>query len=101
MASTNPGRRRSDELRIVDVITRLIFDPNAVLLPSEQVILQVLAEQLDVPETDRRTLCEQLRSMSASEMIRHVESASQSLHVLTRLSAQARSSRSTPPLRSR
>jgi len=63
-----------DEMSIVDVLTKLIFDAESELDESESLIVSMLGQvdssMVDVP---RREISECLRAMAVDEMIRIVD----------------------------
>ena len=73
MGMSSKGRGILDEMAIVDVLTRLIFDADAELHDDELLVLESL-EQLDdsLLRASRREISEYLRSMGVDEMIQVV-----------------------------
>lgn len=70
MSVSPKGNGILDEMAIVDVLTRLIFDADAELQGSERLLLELL-EQVDesLLGAPRRDISEYLRSMGVDEMI--------------------------------
>ncbi|HEB28645.1 MAG TPA: hypothetical protein ENI05_12880 [Porticoccus sp.] len=59
-----------DEMSIVDVFTKLIFDADSVLDESENLIIELLAQaDSSMVDASRRDISEFLRSMAVDEMI--------------------------------
>lgn len=59
-----------DEMSIVDVFTKLIFDAGSVLDESESLIIELLAQaDSSLVDASRRDISEFLRAMAVDEMI--------------------------------
>ena len=62
-----------DEMAIVDVLTKLIFDAESDLDDTEQLIIHLLAQQdSSIVNARRRDISEYLRAMGVDEMIHTV-----------------------------
>ncbi len=69
-----------DEMAIVGVFTRLIFDPDAELDDTELLVVELLAQQEPgLSAATRRELSEHLRAMGVDEMITVVARIKQSI----------------------
>ncbi len=73
MALVKPDGELIDEMSIVDVLTKLIFNTDSDLNETELLIVSLLA-QVDnpMPSTSRRDISEYLRAMGVDEMIQLV-----------------------------
>lgn len=74
MSFTVYGNSAFDEISIVDVLTKLIFDAESDLNETESLVIRLLG-QLDssVVNASRRDISEYIRSMGVAEMILVVE----------------------------
>lgn len=65
--------RAIDEMTIVDMLTKFIFDSESVLNEVEQVVIDLVVEtDPSLTNTSRRDVGEFLRAMDVNEMIRLV-----------------------------
>ena len=63
-----------DEMSIVDIFTKLIFDAQSPLSSSEERVIAALGDLMpSLSNVSRNELSEYLRAMSVDEMIRAVE----------------------------
>lgn len=59
-----------DEMSIVDVFTKLIFDADSVLYETESQVVEILGQvEASLYEASRREISEFLRAMGVDEMI--------------------------------
>ncbi len=70
MASAHNSGLIIDEMFIVDIFTRLIFDSASELDGSETLVIELLVQMDDtLPHASRRDISEYLRAMGCDEMI--------------------------------
>lgn len=73
MAIVNPGDLIIDEMSIVDVLTKLIFDAESKLDEIEHLVVELLGQiEPSLVNAHRRDVSEYLRSMGVDEMIKAV-----------------------------
>lgn len=94
MSISPKGRSILDEMAIVDVLTRLIFDADAELQDAELLVLELL-EQIDdsLLGAARRDISEYLRAMGVDEMIQVVNRIKKLMDHRQRLIANRRASK--------
>lgn len=69
-----------DEMSIVDVFTKLIFDADSVLYEAESQVVEILGQiESSLYEASRRDISEFLRAMGVDEMISIVGQVKRSL----------------------
>lgn len=87
MAVLPAGACNETGLRVVAVVTRLIFDPVAEFEPGQRAIVDLLARQLRVAPAERQTLGLLLRGLSPNDLLTQVEAVCTALsHSTTRVS---------------
>ena len=70
---TKDSNSTIDEMAIVDILTKLIFDADSVQDDTEQLIIHLLAQQEpSIVTARRRDISEYLRAMGVDEMIHTV-----------------------------
>ena len=73
MARRKKDQALMDEMSIVDIFTKLIFDAESLLDDSEELIYQLLVHHEEsLLKASRRDVSEYLRSMGVDEMIKTV-----------------------------
>lgn len=86
MKSTTIDALAVDEMAIVDMFTKLIFDAEAEIDPWESVMLSLLCEyEASLDRASPREISEYLRSMAVSEMIvvvGHIKQQCEQRHLL-------------------
>ena len=81
-----------DEMSIVDVFTKLIFDADSVLDETEGLVVEILGQiEPTMSEASRRDLSEFLRAMGVDEMISTVGQVKRSLDQQQGVIAKSRS----------
>ncbi len=97
MALAKKETGATDEMSIVDVFTKLIFDADSVLDETESLIVEILGQiETSLFEASRRDISEFLRAMGVDEMISTVGQVKRSLDQQQAVIASKRSGSRSP-----